>query len=301
MDISLIPLHIYKIPKDCSDILITPYIMFTKQTIAQTKRKHNDPNADPKTESEFVAENCERIDAEDESHNVNAIGVIGCNSTALRIGEDSVNKNGRCSILPFEYQKFSFIFKEFNQASMLSLFLLPDENIIDIHRAPFRPCDTHIGRDDGIDYGYERNNHTVDQTSNATSEHRKITAKNYVNYQSEQHQRRGKNGNTEHLFDFDDRRVIEHEFPIIDLDKCIVVTDRSMYFIEFRDHPHIVFLNLVREGKWKACEEFCKIFELDFNQCIEYAGDVLLKKKKTTQALLTFNVAKVEPHISASK
>lgn len=85
MDISLIPLHIYKIPKDCTDILITPYIMFTKQTIAQFK---SEGDADPKTESE----NCETIDAKDENGKLNAVGVIGCNTTTLRIGEDSVSK-----------------------------------------------------------------------------------------------------------------------------------------------------------------------------------------------------------------
>lgn len=67
MDISLIPLYIYKIPKDCSDILITSNVMFTKQTITQTE-----------------------TDKKNEGNKINAIGVIGCNSTALRIGEDSV-------------------------------------------------------------------------------------------------------------------------------------------------------------------------------------------------------------------
>lgn len=91
MDISLIPLHIYKIPKDCTDILITPYIMFTKQTIAQSKAKHNDKMADLKTEFEANVVNCERINANDEKAKVNVVGVIGCNTTALRIGEDLVS------------------------------------------------------------------------------------------------------------------------------------------------------------------------------------------------------------------
>lgn len=182
--------------------------------------------------------------------------------------------------------------KEFNESSILSLFPLPDEIIVDIHRAPFRPSATHFEKcpedERDPDYICEQKN-GGGGSSNATVSLQKISAQNYVN----QRHKYEKNGNTENLFDFDDRRVIEHEFPIIDLDKCIVVTNRSVYFIEFRDHPHIVFLNLVRAGKWKACEEFCKIFDLDYNQCVEYAGDVLLKKKKTTQALLTYNVAKV--------
>lgn len=50
---------------------------------------------------------------------------------------------------------------------------------------------------------------------------------------------------------------------------------------------------MVKAGQWKACEEFCKVFGLNFGQCIEYAGDCLLRKNRTTQALLTYNVAKV--------
>lgn len=91
MDISLIPLHIYKIPKDCTDILITPYIMFTQQMIAQSKVMHDSKLANPKAESESNARNCETIDAHDGNVKVNAIGVIGCNTTALHIGEDSVS------------------------------------------------------------------------------------------------------------------------------------------------------------------------------------------------------------------
>lgn len=175
---------------------------------------------------------------------------------------------------------------------MLSLFPFVDEIIVDIHRAPFRPIATHFDHSRGIDidYGCESNNEAA-ESSDATFSRPKITTQNYVSHQGGQSH--AKSSKPDNLFDFDDRRVIQHEFPIIEMDKCIVVTNRSLYFIEFRDHPHIVFLNLVREGKWKACEEFCKIFDLDFNQCIEYAGDVLLKKKKTTQALLTYNVAKV--------
>lgn len=66
--------------------------MFTKQTIAQHKPKHDDKTANPKTESKSNVENCETIDATDENLKVNAVGVIGCNTTALRIGEDSVSE-----------------------------------------------------------------------------------------------------------------------------------------------------------------------------------------------------------------
>lgn len=68
-----------------------------------------------------------------------------------------------------------------------------------------------------------------------------------------------------------------------------------------RNHPEVVFLNLVKEYQWKACDEFCKVFGLNFCQCIEYAGDYLLRKNRTTHALLTYNVAKIPPIKTALK
>lgn len=175
---------------------------------------------------------------------------------------------------------------------MLGLFSLPDEHIIDIHRIPFHPnykdSEQYV---DGVESGTDNETDPMTKNSVRTIQQPTITTQNYANQQ--QDERRGSLTDTDKFFDLDDRKVIEHEFPTIELDRCMVVTDHSLYLIEFKDHPHIIFLNLVKEGQWKACEEFCKVFNLNFNQCIEYAGDVLLKKKKTTQALLTYNVAKV--------
>lgn len=94
MDISLIPLYLYKIPKDCSHVLLTPNIMYTTQKVRQTVKNE--------AENGGHVENTMRLDEEHENKEVpsplkevplvNAIGVIGCNSTVLRIGEDSVNK-----------------------------------------------------------------------------------------------------------------------------------------------------------------------------------------------------------------
>lgn len=110
MDISLIPLHIYKIPKDCTDVLITPYIMFTKQTIAQSK---SSGDADAQIESESNVVNCETIDASDENFKLNAVGVIGCNTTTLRIGEDSVSKRRTSYLLHCVYSITEYIFSFF--------------------------------------------------------------------------------------------------------------------------------------------------------------------------------------------
>lgn len=88
MDISLIPLYIYKIPKDCTEILITPHIMFTKQEtiIGETNDELQQTNCDNFNETE--SENLE-VPPPAPSR-VNSVGVVGCSTTILRIGEDSV-------------------------------------------------------------------------------------------------------------------------------------------------------------------------------------------------------------------
>lgn len=112
MDISLIPLYIYKIPKDCSNVLITPNIMYTKQQIHSNEIANDDDDDVNNIETFEKTENQESLQTTEshessninDSHSraqlsnkklnedtVNAIGVIGCNATTLRIGEDSVS------------------------------------------------------------------------------------------------------------------------------------------------------------------------------------------------------------------
>lgn len=102
MDISLIPLYLYKIPKDCTNVLLTPNIMYTTQKVRQGASDSGSSSAaDNKTTTQDAAAKVKEL-KDDEYENkevpspikeaplVSAIGVIGCNSTVLRIGEDSV-------------------------------------------------------------------------------------------------------------------------------------------------------------------------------------------------------------------
>lgn len=179
---------------------------------------------------------------------------------------------------------------------MLGIFSFPHENIVDIHRIP---CNESPSSVPSIEVTSENNQNSVPIGTTNIGERPfvqqpKVTTKNYAETFSKDKQSK-ESITTEgtEFFDIDDKSVLEHIFPTIPLDQCLVVTDRSLYMIEFKNVPHIVFLNLVKSNQWKACEEFCKVFNLDYNQCIEYAGDVLLRKNKTTQALVTYNVSKI--------
>lgn len=99
-----------------------------------------------------------------------------------------------------------------------------------------------------------------------------------------------------HDYDMNDKNIMQNEFPSIEMDNCLIVTDKNVYCIELRHLPHVLFLNLAADGQWKACEEFCLTFNLNFNYCIEYAGDVFLKRKKLNQALVTYSSVKVKCH-----
>lgn len=190
---------------------------------------------------------------------------------------------------------------------MLGLFPFRDETIINIHRVPNDQMDAisynvmnsgNDGNDDPILIG------TQNQGERSAIQQPKVSTKNYAQVYKMDKQSNPKPNNVENdedFFDSDDRNVVEHMFPSIEYEQCLIVTDRNVYLIELKNTPHILFLNLVRGAQWKICEEFCKIFNLDYMQCIEYAGDVLLRKNEVTQSLLTYNIAKIPPVKTALK
>jgi len=62
-----------------------------------------------------------------------------------------------------------------------------------------------------------------------------------------------------------------------------------------------LFLDAALQNEFNQCRDFCNTFDLSFEQCIEFAGDYLLRRKKITQALLTYNKARVKPIRTALK
>lgn len=54
-------------------------------------------------------------------------------------------------------------------------------------------------------------------------------------------------------------------------------------------------------GEWQQCREFCNTFDLNYELCIEFAGDYLLRQRKVAQALATYNAAKIKPIRTALK
>lgn len=120
---------------------------------------------------------------------------------------------------------------------MLGLFKLENEAILDIHRVPFHLME------------YEQQTATEDlETSqepdgnaqgaqSGSLQVPKITVQSYVGKYQKGHDDQIKRSNvsmSEQFFDLEDRKVFEHEFPAIELDKCFVVTNQSLYCIELK-------------------------------------------------------------------
>lgn len=159
---------------------------------------------------------------------------------------------------------------EFPDKSLLGTFKFREEKILNIHWM------TSVEKDTPQD---------EDQAVNDNTTETKSTYSKYLNLQ--------KNGNAP-KFTENDKKVLRNHFPSVAFNKCLVVTDKNVYSIELKDKPHIMFLSLANASQWGLCDDFCKTFNLNLSECVEFAGDVFLKKKRIEQALLTYNVARVK-------
>jgi hypothetical protein len=101
--------------------------------------------------------------------------------------------------------------------------------------------------------------------------------------------------------DIHDSKVLKNEFPRVTFEKCLIITSKGVYCVELKEKPHIIFLNLASSSAWALCDDFCKTFNLNMTECVEFSGDILLRKKKIEQALLTYNIARIPPIKTALK
>lgn len=110
-----------------------------------------------------------------------------------------------------------------------------------------------------------------------------------------------KNVDSQNNYSLREMEIMQNEFPKICYDPCYVVTNKNVYYIQLKKEPFAIFLDAALASKWDQCHEFCNTFDLQFEACIEFAGDYLLRKKKVAQALLTYNAARIKPIRTALK
>lgn len=287
MDISLIPLFLYKIPRNCRNLLLTQNLIYTIQTLMEMRLPTNEttataeitptnenighPEATPddaiKKSSLASSADIENVISTISSHDgddtnsinlYNGFGVVSCNMAITKLGVDC----------------------EFNDRAQVSLYKFEDEQIINLHH-----MSTTLKE--------EADDQTLQDSLNSTKTGSETIISNYFNL---------KNDLKKPMFSTNfisaDANVLQNKFPAVNFEQCFVITDKNVYSLELVEPPHIIFLKLVDQAAWSICEEFCNIFNLSLPQCIEFAGDVLLRKKKVTKALLTYNVARVRTFLT---
>lgn len=202
MNISLVPLDIYKIPKNCNDVLVAQNFLYTVQHIV------------PETEG------TDNLLIEPANKNFcHAIGVVSGSFSNLNICEEAVISLD-CSLIPASILILCFFFylgKEFDESSYVGYFQLNDERVVDIHRIVPTTSNENMAEGGG--------SNSSPVWSQSSRKKGKLT----------QHYKR----NMKKLSDaddalLDDDKLLEFSFPRIELDKCMVVTNKNVYFVELR-------------------------------------------------------------------
>lgn len=89
MDANFVPLRLYKVPTNCSNVLLTPRIIYTKLSVNSTAGDSKSQRTNLEHENDenlgFSPVKMTRVD-----QNIDAIGVVGCNASVLKVGEESV-------------------------------------------------------------------------------------------------------------------------------------------------------------------------------------------------------------------
>ncbi|XP_055592814.1 uncharacterized protein LOC129744353 [Uranotaenia lowii] len=285
MDISLIPLHIYKVPKQCKSTVLTRNVIYVMHHLSLASEKNTESaNSSPdaveenaiqiSTESSSIENlnNSQQDDQEDDlstettnSETVNALSVVSCQMAAMKMGDDC----------------------DFNEHAMLAMFQFPDQKILDIHRVT-PTDDIPVNTTDA-----ESPTNPPEEQADARSVFQNPSVSNYLRMQ--------RTLRMDKKLDTLESQVMVAEFPKVEFDKALVVTDKNLYTVELNGTARNLFLRLAHKSIWAACEDFCTTFGLPLASCVEYAGDVLLRRRKITEALMTYGVARLPPMKTALK
>lgn len=272
----MIPSSLYKLPAHTKNVLLTENVLFVHQnnSSASLTMTESTPVA-----SGSASSSC--ITTVGQSNSTTDLGTSETNSS-----QESENRNDHgdnenvisvvsCALSTTKIGDDC----EFSERSVLGTFKFPpDERILNIMQM------TSAEKDENCETMTSEGSHEVDVKS---------TYSKYLSYQSKL--------KTGSKFDDGDRKVLKNEFPRVMFDKCLVVTSRGIYAVEMSEKPHVIFLTLAATSSWGLCDDFCKTFNLNMTECVEFSGDIMLKKKKIEQALLTYNIARIPPIKTALK
>ncbi|ALC46921.1 ca [Drosophila busckii] len=295
IDINLKPLFLYKIPKHCVDILISSNILYSIQYVnlnsgndtASSTATAPSSLEEPllaNTEKESLDADSEKVEAnttnksDDTSATTSASSMDHSDMPSNAINAVSIISSAMASQHATEDNKF-------NQQAQLALFRFEHETVLHLYQmAQFRAD----------------NNGTVQLEALSKEEKAKAfelkdihTPMDYVQFYE--------SVDVSSEYSLRQMEIMQAEFPKINYDPCYVITNKNVYTIQLKKAPFELFLDAALISEWNQCRDFCNTFDLSFEHCIEFAGDYLLRRKKITQALITYNVARVKPIRTALK
>lgn len=274
----MIPSCLYKLPANTKNVLLTESVLYTHQSSSSSSTM----TESTPVVSGSASSSC--ITTVGQSNSTTDLGTSATNSSQESenlqkndLGEKSENVISviSCALTTTKIGDDC----EFSERSVLGSFKFPlEERILSIFKMPT------VEKDVNSDSNGTDGSHEVDVKS---------TYSKYLSFQS-----KVKAGSK---FDEEDRKVLKSEFPRVVFDKCLIVTTHGVYSVEMAKQPHVTFLCLAASSSWGLCDDFCKTFNLNMTECVEFSGDIMLKKKKIEQALLTYNIARIPPIKTALK
>ncbi|CRK88070.1 CLUMA_CG001855, isoform A [Clunio marinus] len=281
IEIMMIPSSLYKLPAHTKNVLLTETVLYVHQNNSSTSVTMTESTP---VISGSASSSC--ITTVGQSNSTTDLGTSATNSSQE---SDKLNKNESGDNFENVISVISCALTttkigddcEFNERSILGSFKFPShERVLNVFQ--MSSVVNSVNNEAG-----NAGDETHDQVEI------KSTYSKYLNYQSKI--------KISNKFDDTDRKVLRNVFPRVIFDKCLIVTTHGVYCIEMKEKPHVTFLNLAASSSWGLCDDFCKTFNLNMTECVEFSGDIMLKKKKIEQALLIYNIARIPPIKTALK
>ncbi|XP_050340209.1 uncharacterized protein LOC126766471 isoform X2 [Bactrocera neohumeralis] len=300
IDINLKPLFLYKIPKNCYDILISSNLLYTIQYVdinagdnakecadlTNAERNTEKENRDTDTEKEEVIDLCEGNDTL--LADINSAGSFSADTSATTSGPSTSDSLSHCNAINAVGVISSAMATLragdddcFNGASQLTIFRFENETVLNL---------------------YQMATYRSSEPSEIITKEEKAKAFDFKDIRSPMdYVQFYEHADVKEEYSLRQMEIMKHEFPKINYDPCYVVTNKNVYYIQLKKEPFAIFLDSALAGEWKQCREFCNTFDLTYEACIEFAGDYLLRRKRVTQALVTYNSARIKPIRTALK
>ncbi|XP_037707315.1 uncharacterized protein LOC119545661 isoform X1 [Drosophila subpulchrella] len=292
IDISLKPLFVYKIPKHTQEILISSNILYgihyvdlhcrSDSAISTAASSLEDPLV-ANTEKENRDADIEKLEQDVSAQKSDTTSATTTATSSLDQSEMPSNAINAVSVISSAMASLHTSDEDrFNNTAQLGLFRFEHETVLHLYQmAQYR---TPAAQPETL---------TKEEKAKAFELKDIHTPMDYIQFYE--------TADVSSEFSLRQMEIMQSEFPKINYDPSYVITNKNVYTIQLRKEPFELFLDAALQNEFNQCRDFCNTFDLSFEQCIEFAGDYLLRRKKITQALLTYNKARVKPIRTALK